>query len=314
MNNPAFRPPAPNYDSDDSLNEFSYFHDEEQESGNRFSPSRSDESDMEIQLYPESCRFPKVSADWYAKQYSLSIHNAAREEHRHTSIMQLDEHSNIQFINRSQVNGTLESNISSLIFKIEQLSNGPTRSHLQAIVAVGKYITLNGPLVTTQDAGQFYMKEKNLSEKKTSMEVYEIFSKHLNLAQVYMFHTAYLIENSTNLPDIFSFISCTVNNNAECLVKQEIDEHIKQFFPQTLRYMDSHRDRRVVKALLAELTNISFASKVQGIHSRKGTASASKSFKSELLQYQHIRITSQLVRSDLTNVQQYKLTSFQTEN
>ena len=109
---------------------------------------------------------------------------------------------------------------------------------------------------------QCYMKEKNLNEKKTSMEFYEIFSKHLNLAQVYMFHRAYFIENSASLPAIFGFISSTANSNSERLVKQEIDERIKQFFPQTLKYMDSHRDRRVIKALIAELTNISFASKV----------------------------------------------------
>ena len=71
--------------------------------------------------------------------------------------------------------------------------------------------------------------------------------------------------------------------------------------------MDSHRDRRVIKALIAELTNISFASKVQGIQSRKGTSSATKSFKSDLLHYQQIRITSLVVRNDLTNAQQYKL-------
>ena len=98
-----------------------------------------------------------------------------------------------------------------------------------------------------------------------------------------MFHTAYLIEHSTNLLAIISFISNTVNDNAECLVKQEIDEHVKQFFPEAIRYMDSHRDRWVVKVLLAELPNIRFASKVQGIQSRKGTASASKSFKSEFI-------------------------------
>ena len=57
--------------------------------------------------------------------------------------------------------------------------------------------------------------------------------------------------------------------HAECLVKQEIDEHVKQFFLEALRYMDSHRDRRVVKALLAEVTNIRFASKVQGLQSRE---------------------------------------------
>ena len=92
-----------------------------------------------------------------------------------------------------------------------------------------------------------------------------------------------------------------MNSNSECLVKQEIDENITQFLPSSLKY----RDRRVVKALLAELTNISFASRIQ---SSKGTANATKLFKSDLLQYQYIRITSQVVRSDLTNVQQYNLT------
>ena len=120
VNSPALITSASN-DSDDSLNEFSYFHDEEQESGNSLSSSRSsisDESDIEIQFYPKYCSslpFPQVSADWYEKQYSLSVHNVAREEHRHTNILCLDERNNMQFINRSLVNGTLENNISSLI-------------------------------------------------------------------------------------------------------------------------------------------------------------------------------------------------------
>ena len=162
--------------------------------------------------------------------------------------------------------------------------------------------------MSTQDAGQCYMVEKSLSEKKTSMEFYEIFSRHLNLAQVYMFHKAYLIENSQNLSEIFGFISNTVNSNSECLVKQEIEQRTKQVLPSSSKYMDSHRDRRILKALLAELTNVSFASRLQGIQSRKGTTNAVQSFKSDLLHYQHIRMTSQVVRSDLTNTQQYKLT------
>lgn len=126
------------------------------------SPTSSvpDESDFEIQFYPEYCSslpFPEVSAEWYEKQYSLSIHNAA---HRHTSIMCLDERNNMQIINRSQVNETLPNNINSLMLKIEQLSDGPRRSHLQATLAVGRFIVLHGPLVNTQDAGQCYMKEK----------------------------------------------------------------------------------------------------------------------------------------------------------
>ena len=77
---------------------------------------------------------------------------------------------------------------------------------------------------------------------------------------------------------------------------------------KSLKYMDSHRDRRVVKALIAEVTSIRFASHVQGIQSRKGTTNATKSFKSDIIHYQHVRMTSQVVRNDLTNVQQYKLT------
>ena len=52
------------------------------------------------------------------------------------------------------------------------------------------------------------------------MKMYDILCKHLNLAQVYMFHTTYLIENSTNLPAIFSYISYRVNDNAERLVEK----------------------------------------------------------------------------------------------
>ena len=228
-------------DSDDSIDEISYLHDEEsgsENSGSNSSTSDDSESDIEIQYYPEyssSLPFPEVSTGWYEKQYSLSIHNAVREEHRQRSITCLDERSNMQFINRSQVKDTLETNISSLLVKLNLLQQGTTRSHLQAIVAVGKYIVANGPLVSTQVAGQCYMKEKSLSEKKYSMEFYEIFSKHLNLAQVYIFHKAYLIENSKNLSAIFGFISSAVNCNSECLVKQTIDEKIAKVHGQPSR-------------------------------------------------------------------------------
>ena len=76
MDNPVLITSASNCDSDDSLNEFSYLQDAEQESGNSLSPSRSsisDESDIEDPFYPEYCSslpFPKVSTDLYAKQYS----------------------------------------------------------------------------------------------------------------------------------------------------------------------------------------------------------------------------------------------------
>ena len=59
-----------------------------------------------------------------------------------------------------------------------------------------------------------------------------------------------------------------------------------------------------MKGFLAELTNTRFTSKLQGLHSRKGTANADIS---GLKQYEDIHKTSQMVRNDLTQLQ-HKLT------
>ena len=72
--------------------------------------------------------------------------------------------------------------------------------------------------------------------------------------------------------------------------------------------MDSHRYRLVSKGLMAELTSIKFASKLQGVKSRKGTTSARNHLFSGLQQHDEIRLTSQIVRNDLTPEQQHRLT------
>ena len=61
--------------------------------------------------------------------------------------------------------------------------------------------------------------------------------------------------------------------------------------------MDSHRDRQVVKALLAELTSINFSAKLQGTHSRQGTSAATRSLRTNL----------QVVRSYMTTSQKHIL-------
>ena len=43
-----------------------------------------------------------------------------------------------------------------------------------------------------------------------------------------------------------------------------------------LEYMDTHRDRQVLKGVMASLTSTKFAAELQGISSRQVTASARK--------------------------------------
>ena len=181
---------------------------------------------------------------------------------------------------------------------------GP-KKHL-SLIAVGEYILQHGPVVKTQDVGNVYNQERGLVRRKLSMELYEVFSKHVNLAQIYMFNTAYLTQNTSNLTAVISFITSVINS--EDVVKSNIQSQLKEKLPQMLKYLDSHRDRLVLKALFADLTNTNFAAKLQGVKSRKGARNAMKSLQSHLLQYSSIRATSQIVRSDMTNVQQFKLT------
>ena len=61
-------------------------------------------------------------------------------------------------------------------------------------------------------------------------------------------------------------------------------------------------------AILADVTNISFVSQILGKKSRKGIRSAQKSVDLALDRYKEIRKTSQVVRNDLTTLQQHRLT------
>ena len=141
---------------------------------------------------------------------------------------------------------------------------------------------------------------------KVSLQLYEIFSQHLNIVQVYMFSRAYLVPNTPNLKEIL--LSLISISHDEAIVKDIVSERLKDIYVPALMYMDSHRDKQILKGLMAELTNTSFTSRLQGLHSRKGTANARKQLASGLQQYGDIRRTSQTVRNDLTTVQQHKLT------
>ena len=87
-------------------------------------------------------------------------------------------------------------------------------------------------------------------------------------------------------------------SNPDIVVKETVENHL-----------DSHRDRQVVKALVAELTNTSFAARLQGLKSRKGTSRAREAVTSHLQQYEQIR-SSQVVRNNMTNSQRFKLTEW----
>ena len=205
---------------------------------------------------------------------------------------------NLLCVNRSETDGSLELNVQSLTTKAEVLPDGT------------KFIIENGPVVKTQDSGKVYMDEKgqgiHVHSNKASMELYEIFSKQINVAQVYFFGIAYLIENTGNVKGLMMSLNSIIDQ--ETILKEIVEKRLKDLFAPSLNYMDTHRDRQVLKGFVAEPTSTRFTSRLQGLQSRKGTINARRNLKSGLQHYSEIRLTSQMVRSDLTTLQQYKLT------
>ena len=183
--------------------------------------------------------FPKLSSHWYERQYTLATKNTTRQRVRDSNTPK--NVNNFTFVNRTNVRGGLAENLESLKSMSQAQSNSDKMQHLQAIINVGTFLLSNGPVVKTQDASEIHMKYKGLVTKKPSMEYYEVFCKYLNVVQVYMFGTAYLMENVENLESIVNSLNRVIDE--EAILKRLMQDRLQSIFSPSLRYMDTHRDR-----------------------------------------------------------------------
>ena len=285
--------------------------------------SDSEDEDMEIEssvsfdLHPKQyieqhriIPFPDFSPKWYERQHLLATKNVAREKRQKHSIVMADTSGDILCINRSQTQGSLQDNIKTLS---SCETTDSQRKHIEALTAVARYIIDNGPVVKTQEVGRVYIQEKGMTEcvRKRSMELYQIFSRHLNLLQIYIYNQAYLVPNTPNVEQLILTLTSIVTNEEsakDTIVREVAESRLKEVYSPALKYMDTHRDQLILKGLMAELTSIRFTSRLQGVSSRKGTRSGRKHLISGLEEYAEIRQTSQMVRNDLTVEQQRRLT------
>ena len=148
---------------------------------------------------------------------------------------------------------------------------------------------------------------KQTAKRKFSSEYYQLFAKHFNLIQLYIFGVGYLFPYSPtfNAEKFIQKIKETVNT--EDMLRDTISSRLSNLLPVCLQYADTNRDRQVIKGLFAELTSIKFTAKLQGLTSRQGTRNANEALHSGLSSYKDIQQTSLTVRNDLTVLQQYQL-------
>ena len=277
----------------------------------------SDYDDLEIvgqskdSTEPYRLPFSRFSRSWYIEQDRMLAVFKHERDRNATRKEQPPVRSNsfeLISMSRGRVEGKLVDNIQTLEDKIATIPPSSKRAaHLKAIVHAGSYILENGPLLKTQQVSDEYLSAKHLTRKRLSCEIYELLSKYLNITQIYIGGVAYIIPSMEG--DMEKLVN-TINGsiNKQSITKEVISERLHTLIKPSLEYMDTHRDRQVLKALLAELTSVKFSSFLQGIKSRQGTAKAKNDFKTNLKKFSSVKESSQIVRNDMTNIQQYRLT------
>ena len=302
-------------DQSESDNEFSYIYSKSDTESDSDSPEIpmevSTEIPMEVQATVEQSILPftGVSTEWYALQNRLAKHNSSRDTIHQAIAVEKDDDGLISHVNRSEVEGTIERNVADLHKQISSASH-TKRNHLEAILLVGKYFLSTGPLISTQELGAIYMRHKRITRRYDSVALYDIFCKYLNISQIYMFGRAYTVQNNDNLSvcSVVASIKKVLDTHKEDILTNEAAERLSDLFRPALQYMDTPRDKQVLKGLISELTNIDFTTRLQGIQNRRSTRTAKQKLPILLGQYKDICQTSQIVRSDLTVLQQYQLT------
>ncbi len=256
--------------------------------------------------------FPLLPWTWYREQGRLESANVGRKEIYDSGESKLVD-GNLKYIMRAKVTGSLKDNIRSISSQLQvSKANGQTNmvEHLQALLECANLFAEQGPLLSTQEVGKRFYQVKHQCEPSRPLlaaAIYDTLSKHLNLVQVYISGKAYLME------DIGGSVMYVLNTIAESVNKQEIvrkhiEDKLANIYPIAIQYLDTPRDREVLRGITVKLTSNKFAAKLECKKSRHATRNAGNMLETRLSQYQNIRQTSQVVRNDMTCKQQHLFT------
>ncbi len=206
--------------------------------------------------------FPLLYPSWYKEQWRKVEVNKARAEARALTDRETDNEGCVMVVHHRRVGGSLQDNLNNLEQLCKLSSTPPKAKHLETLIELATYIEENGPLVSTQDVAQLYSKRKSLTSV-TSAAMHEALSNHLNITQLYHNGKAYLIAgSSSNIAKLLETLSGVVNEQA--IITSHVQSRLSEIYSDALRYLDTPRDREVLRGIMAKITSINFASKLEG--------------------------------------------------
>ena len=210
--------------------------------------------------------------------------------------------------------GILTENLTNLRAKLALTSTKTKRADLAGIIKTAEFIQSNGPIVGTTEAAKiFYEKKAKCLENSTiktrikSSEFFQKIAHFLNLKQVYIFGKAFVMENhGQKVNGVIDQITKMIN--IEKIVNDKVLKEIGDTFKQSLNFLDTKRDRDVLKALFSQATSASFVARLQNVSNKCSIMNARDQLREDITHYEDIIKTSRVVRNDMTNAQQSRLT------
>lgn len=258
--------------------------------------------------------FPLLKTDWYQRRGMLAAKNIAREKLniKRKEIMYDNKKICIEY---ETFNGTLAEAKSNLRILISTEEDEKKKATLMATLRAAEYMERSGPIVLTQEIGNIFREEqqrilKTCEEKRPrpmSALIFSQLSRFLDIKQVYICGKAFIIENrNQNVNELVERLSNLTNPEKD--VNDKIASAIGDIFKDSLAYVDSKKARDVLKGLFAQATSTKFVTKLQGIKNKTSIMNARDELGSKINEFKDIQKTSGVVRNDMTNEQQRRLT------
>jgi hypothetical protein len=204
--------------------------------------------------------------DWYKRKGVNAVTNISRSEEQS---IRSDEQG-LKYVALGSVKGTIKENIDKLVQKLSDAGSERQQQHFEAMITLGNYIIEMGPIVPTQSLAAKYKEIKGSTAKRiTSSSMLRVMAKHLNVAQIYINGTGYILENpGKEMLDLFGCLE-NISSTDEKIIKQKVEKVVGDDFGIICEYLDSKRDRDTLKAILTKLTSSTFMAKLANVQDKR---------------------------------------------
>ena len=136
----------------------------------------------------------------------------------------------------------------------------------------------------------------------------ETLSKHLNIIQVYIDGTGYILAELESQAAASFLNTISDSKNLQKVVNDYIENKLSSSFNTTLQVLSEKRDRDLLIALMEKLTSCKFVAKLKGVQDKRNIQRCRDEVPSLLRKFQEIERESLVVRDDMTNEQQRRFT------